>query len=123
MADRDLASTIKNFMEQMTIRETALEEKMATRQTSLEEQISNLAIIVQEANQSPRKTNSGDARNRNNNLVSRADMADGDLASTIKNFMEQMTIRQTALEEKMATRQTSLEEQISNLAIIVQEAN
>jgi hypothetical protein len=58
MADGDLASTIKNFMEQMKIRQTALEEEMATRQTSLEEQISNLAIIVQEANQSPRKTNS-----------------------------------------------------------------
>jgi hypothetical protein len=113
MADGDLASTIKNFMEQMTIRQTALEEKMATRQTSLEEQISNLAIIVQEANQSPRKTNSGDARNRNNNVVSRANMAGADLASMMKDFFERIdkiTTRQTALKEKMATRQTALEE-------------
>jgi hypothetical protein len=48
---------------------------MATRQTSLEKQISNLVIIVQEPNLGPRRNNSGDARNRNNNVVSRANIS------------------------------------------------
>ncbi|MCI82305.1 hypothetical protein A2U01_0103579, partial [Trifolium medium] len=51
----------------MTAKQTAFGKQMATRQTSLEEQISNLAIIVQEANLGPRKNNPGDARNSNIN--------------------------------------------------------
>lgn len=46
-----------------------------------------------------------------NNLVSRANLDDADLASTMKSFMEQMTSRQTALEEHIA-----------NISIIIQRA-
>jgi hypothetical protein len=111
MADGDLALIMKDFIEKMTIRQTTLKEEMATRHASLEKQISNLVIIVQEPNLGPRRNNSGDAKNRNNNVVSRANMAGADLASMMKDFFERIdkiTTRQTALKEQMANRQTAL---------------
>ncbi|MCI16205.1 hypothetical protein A2U01_0037347 [Trifolium medium] len=65
MADADLASIMKDFIERI--------EKMATKQTALEKQIANLSIIVQGANKGPRKDNPGDARNSSSNNNAQAD--------------------------------------------------
>lgn len=77
-----------------------------------DESTSTFTIDRSKASTASRTVSTRSKKKGHNNLVSRANMGDVDLVSTMGEFMKQMAARQTALEEQMA-----------NLSIIVQGVN